>query len=109
MRVPNNEERAFKFTTLSIVGRNAPLLLAVEPVRESSSWDNNPPNQIHRIVRQLVRRAKELVPIETVLCDSEFDSKAVYQTLSNIGVNYLIPKRVHATENRVIKTMEAED
>ncbi|MFC6722962.1 transposase [Halobium palmae] len=104
----NPEEKAFKFATLSIVGRNVPLVLAVEPVRESSPWDQNPPNQIHRIVRQLVRRAKELVPIETVLCDSEFDSKAVYQTLSNLGVNYLIPKRVHATEKRVIDTMEAE-
>jgi len=25
-----------------------------------------------------------------VLCDREFDSKAVYQTLSNLDVNYLI-------------------
>ncbi|MDS0301330.1 transposase [Halogeometricum sp. S1BR25-6] len=103
----NNEERAFKFATLSIVGRNVPLVLAVEPVRESSPWDKNPPNQIHQVVRRLVQRAKELVPIETVLCDSEFDSKAVYQTLSNLGVNYLIPKRVHATEKQVIETMEA--
>jgi hypothetical protein len=104
----NPEEKAFKFATLSIVGQNVPLVLAVEPVLESSPWDQNPPNQIHRIVRRLVQRAKELVPIETVLCDSEFDSKAVYQTLSNLNVNYLIPKRVHATEKRVINTMEAE-
>jgi hypothetical protein len=104
----NNEQRAFKFATLSVVGRNVPLILAVEPVRESSPWDENPPNQIHRAVRRLVQRAKELVPIETVLCDSEFDSKAVYQTLSNLDVNYLIPKRVHATEKRVVEKMESE-
>ena len=30
------------------------------------------------------------------------------QTLSNLSVSYLIPKRVHATENRVIETMEAK-
>jgi hypothetical protein len=105
----NNEERAFKFATLSVVGRNIPLVLAVEPVRESSPWGENLPNQIHRIVRRLVQRAKDLVPIETVLCDSEFDSKAAYQTFSNLGVNYLIPKRVHATEKRVIEAMEADD
>nr|WP_240940574.1 transposase [Haloarcula argentinensis] len=104
----NHEERAFKFATLSMVGPNIPLILAVEPVRESSSWDENPPNQIHRVVRRLVRRAKGHVPIETVLCDREFDSKRVYQTLSNLGVNYLIPKRVTSTEREVIETMDAD-
>jgi len=58
----DGEGRAFKFATLSIVGRNIPLVLAVEPVRESSAWDENPPNQIHRTVRRLVRRAKSRSP-----------------------------------------------
>ncbi len=40
----NGEGRAFKFATLSVVGRNIPLVLAVEPVRESPPWDENPPN-----------------------------------------------------------------
>jgi hypothetical protein len=101
------EKRAFKFATLSIVGENIPLVLAVEPVRESSAWDRNPSNQIHRVVRRLVQRAKEHVPVETVLCDREFDSKRVYQTLSNLGVNYLVPTRVNSTEREVIETMEA--
>jgi hypothetical protein len=104
----NQEDRAFKFATLSIVGLNIPLVLAVEPIRESSAWDENPPNQIHRVVRQLIRRAKQHVPIETVLCDREFDSKRVFQTLSNLGVNYLIPKRINSTEQEVIETMEAD-
>jgi hypothetical protein len=97
--------RAFKFATLSIVGWNIPLVLAVEPVRECSPWDENPPNQVHRIVRRLVRRAKEHVPIETVLCDREFDSMWVFQTLSNLDVNYLIPKRITSTERGVIEQM----
>ncbi|WP_152418516.1 transposase [Haloarcula amylolytica] len=104
----NQEDRAFKFATLSIVGLNIPLVLAVEPVRESSAWDENPPNQIHRVVRRLIRRAEQHVPIETVLCDREFDSKRVFQTLSNLGVNYLIPKRINSTEQEVIDTMEAD-
>jgi hypothetical protein len=99
------EKRAFKFATLSIVGRNIPLVLAVEPVRESSAWDDNPPNKVHRVVRRLVSRAQEHVPIETVLCDREFDSMGVYQTLSNLGVNYLIPKRIASTEQEAIETM----
>ncbi len=103
----DREGRAFKFATLSIIGQNIPLVLGVEPIRESSAWDENPPNQIHRVVRRLVKRAKERVPLETVLCDREFDSQRVIQTLSNHGVNYLIPKRINSTEREVIETMEA--
>jgi len=104
----DQENRAFKFATLSIVGLNIPLVLTIEPVRESSAWDENSPNQVHRVVRRLIRRAKQHVPIETVLCDREFDSKRVFQTLSNLGVNYLIPKRINSTEQEVIETMEAD-
>jgi hypothetical protein len=105
----DRDGRAFKFATLSIIGQNIPLILAVEPVQESSEWDENPSNQIHRTVRRLVRRAKELVPIETVLCDREFDSIQVFQTLSNLNVNYLIPKRVSTSERDVLEQMEEDD
>jgi len=105
----DGEGRAFKFATLSIIGWNIPLVLAVEPVRESSSWDDNPPNRIHRVVRRLVLRAKEHVPIETVLCDREFDSMRVFQTLSNLDVNYLIPKRITSSKHEVIDQMDEDD
>ncbi len=105
---PDRDRRALKFATLSIVGWNIPLVLAVEPVRESSPWDENPPNQIHRVVRRLVRRVKEYVPIERVLCDREFDSMQVFQTLSSLNVNYLIPKRMTSSEREMIETMEAD-
>lgn len=101
--------RAFKFATLSVVGRNIPLVLAVEPVRESSSWDENPPNRVHRVVRRLLLRAKDHVPIEMVLCDREFDSMCVFQTLSNLDVNYLIPKRVTSSEREVFERMDEGD
>lgn len=42
------------------------------------------------------RTTRTTIPIdaiEMVLCDREFDAMAVYQTLSNLGANYLIPKR----------------
>jgi len=105
----DGEGRAFKFATLSIIGKNIPLVLAIEPVRESSAWDKNPPNQVHRVVRRLVQRAKEHLPIETVLCDREFDSMRVFQTLSNLNVNYLIPKRVTSAEREVIEQMGEAD
>lgn len=105
----DKEGHAFKFATLSIIGQNIPLILAVEPVQESSAWDENLPNQIHRTVRRLVQRAKEHVPIETVLCDREFDSMRVFQTLSNLNVNYPIPKRVSSSERDVLEQMDEDD
>lgn len=105
--IEGEEERAFKFATLSVVGYNVPLILAVEPIRESSPWDENPPNEVHRVVRRLVRRAQQHVSIETVLCDREFDSKAVFQTLSNLDVNYLIPTRRGPSEEEVLEEMNA--
>jgi len=80
----DGEGRAFKFATVSIIGRNIPLVLAVDPVRESSNWDEDPSNPIHGVVRRLVQCAKEHVPIEAVLCDREFNSMRVFQTLSNL-------------------------
>jgi len=105
----NEGNRAYKFATLSIVGHNIPLVLAVEPVRESSEWDDNPSNQVHRTVRSLVNQAKEYVPVETVLCDREFDSKQVYQTLENLDINSLIPKRIGQDEKDVITQMDEDD
>jgi hypothetical protein len=106
--IGGDEKRAFKFATLSIIGENIPLVLAIEPVKESSPWDQNQSNEVHRVVRRLVRRAKDHVPIETVLCDREFDSMRVYQTISNLDVNYLISKRITSTEREAIDTMDAD-
>jgi len=43
-----------------------------------------------------------------VLCDREFDLQRVFQTLSNLGVNYLILKRINSTEREIIETMETD-
>lgn len=43
------DETAYKFATLSLVGKSMPIVLAVEPVIESSEWDDNPP---HRTIEQ---------------------------------------------------------
>lgn len=67
--------------SVEIVGRNVPLVLAVEPVREGSPWDENSPNQIHRIVRRLVRRANEHVPVDT-FCSANYRNHPLRSQLS---------------------------
>ncbi len=101
-------ERAYKFATLSLVGKSLPIVLAVEPVIESSAWDENVPHQYHRTVRRLVRRAQEFVSIDLVLADRGFESFQVYQTLDNLGVTYLLPKVERNPETTYIEGMEEE-
>lgn len=43
-----------------------------------------------------------------VLCDREFDSMQTFQTLSNLGVEYLIPKRISNQERDAIDQMEED-
>ncbi len=51
-----------------------PVVLAFEPVIESSEWDDNPKHRYHRTVRKLIVRAQELVNIDLVLADRGFES-----------------------------------
>ena len=44
-----------------------------------------------------------------MLCDRELDSIQVFQTLSNLDVNYIIPKRVSSSEQDVLEQIEEDD
>jgi len=56
---------------------------------------------------ELVVTDSLLVAVDTVVCDREFDLMAVFQMLSNLNVNHLIPKRTMQTEATIIEYMEA--
>ena len=100
--------RAYKFATLSLVGKSMPIVLAFEPVVESSEWDENLSHHYHHTVRKLVKRAQEFVNIDLVLADRGFESLDVYQTLENLGVDYLLPKIERSSELEVAERMEQE-
>jgi len=100
--------RAYKFATLSLVGKSMPVILAYAPVIESSAWDENPSHHYHRTVRELVKRAKEFVNIDLVLADRGFESLDVYQVLDDLGVDYLLPKIEHSSELEVAERMEQD-
>ncbi|UPM45201.1 transposase [Halocatena salina] len=102
------DETAYKFATLSLVGKSMPIVLAYAPVIESSEWDDNPPHRYHRTVRRLVQRAQEFVTIDLVLADRGFDSMKVYQTLDNLGVRYLLPKIERSPELECIDRMDQD-
>lgn len=98
--------RAYKFATLSLVGKSMPIVLAFEPVVESSEWDENLSYRYHRTVRKLGRRAQEFVNIDLVLADRGFESLEVYQSLENLGVDYFLPKIKWSNELEVAERMK---
>ncbi|MFC4552405.1 transposase [Halorussus sp. GCM10023401] len=100
--------RAYKFATLSLVGKSMPIILASAPVIESSAWDENLSHHYHQTVRKLVKRAQKFVNIDLVLADRGFESLDVYQTLENLGVDYLLPKIEYSNELEVAGRMEQE-
>jgi hypothetical protein len=97
---------AYKFATLSLVGKSMPVILAYEPVVESSPWDDNRPHKYHRTVKTLLNRAQQFVNVDLVLADRGFESHKVYQTLDNLGVDYLLPKIARTPEFEVTEKME---
>lgn len=94
-----------KYAVLSIVGRDVPLVLAIEPVIESSSWDDNETVSKHEIVQRLLDRASQHVDIHTVLCDRGFDAHEVRQVIEDFGATYLMPRRKFEKEKQAIRKM----
>ena len=94
-------EKVNKFATLSLVGESMSVVLAFEPVIESSDWDENLPHHYHRTVRKLVSRTREFANIDLVLAGRRFEPLDVYQTLENLGVDYLLPKIKRSSEFEV--------
>lgn len=96
----DKHKRGYKFATLTIVGRDTPIILAIEPVKENSFWETNGDRTpIADVVDRLISKAKEHVDVNKVFADREFDTYDVRGTLHQHGVTYLIPKRLSAKKD----------
>jgi hypothetical protein len=86
----------YQYATLTIVARNVPLVLAVEPVRHHSTWEGEDGLSVSwaEIVDRLLEQATDLVDIHMVMADKAFDQHGVYHVLDQRhDVDYLIPKK----------------
>ncbi|PSQ51959.1 hypothetical protein BRD20_09075 [Halobacteriales archaeon SW_8_65_20] len=94
-------EYAYEYATLTIVGRNAPIVLAVEPVRHHSDWEGESGESVSwaEIVDCLMEQATELVDIHLVMADRVFENHEVTHVLDQYyDVDYLIPKKKNSKE-----------
>ena len=82
----NTDEYAYQWATIQLVGNAAPLVLDARPVRKGESRKE--------IVEDLLESAEELVHVDNVLMDREFDSQHVLEMISQRGLSYVVPKRI---------------
>jgi len=86
----------YQYATLTIVSRNVPMVLAVEPIRNNSTWEGDDGESVSfaETVDRLMEKATDLVDIHLVMADKAFDRHGVYHVLDQRhDVDYLIPKK----------------
>ncbi|WP_250875737.1 transposase [Halomarina rubra] len=88
-----SHERGFLFATLSVVGKDTPIVLAIEPVRENSWWETDGYHTPKaEVVDRLLTKAQEHVEIHKVMADRAFDGYGVRDVIDRHDLTYLIPK-----------------
>nr|WP_248895626.1 transposase [Haloplanus sp. XH21] len=96
-----NDEYAYQWATVQLVGNAVPLVLDARPVRRGESRKE--------IVEDLLDSAEELVHVDNVLMDREFDSQHVLETISQRGLSYVVPKRMQTSEKAQAKRLLQRD
>jgi IS4 transposase len=94
--------RAYKFATVTVVGEDTPLVLGVEPVKEDSTWETDDGvtrTPLSDVVERLLSTAEEYVDIHKVFCDREFSSHRVRGVIDRKGLTYVIPKPGQAKQD----------
>lgn len=92
-------EYQYTFATLTVVGTNAPLVVAVEPVKHHSNWEGEDGISISwaEVVDNLMQQARQHLDIHLVMADKAFEGTAVEHVLEHYhDVNYLLPKEEDA-------------
>jgi len=95
------DEYAYQWATVQLVGNAVPIVLDARPVRKGESRKE--------IVEDLLNSAEDLVHVDNVLMDREFDSQHVLEMLSQRGLSYVVPKRMQTSEKAQAKRLLRRD
>ncbi|MCD2203705.1 MULTISPECIES: transposase [Halobacteriaceae] len=95
------DEYAYQWATVQLVGNAVPLVLDARPVRKGVTRKE--------IVEDLLDSAEDLVHVDNVLMDREFDSQHVLEMLSQRGLSYVVPKRMQTSEKAQAKRLLQRD
>nr|WP_245944534.1 transposase [Haloplanus salinus] len=97
----NTDEYAYQWATVQLVGNAVPVVLDARPVQKGESR--------LEIVKDLLDSAEEMVHVDNVLMDREFDSQHVLEMLSQRGLSYVVPKRMQTSEKAQAKRLLQRD
>ncbi|QKY22273.1 transposase (plasmid) [Halolamina sp. CBA1230] len=92
-----NDEYAYQWATVQLVGNAVPLVLDARPVRKGESRKE--------IVEDLLASAEDFVHVDNVLMDREFDSQHILEMISQRGLSYVVPKRMQTSEKAQAKRL----
>ena len=95
------DEYAYQWATVQLVGNAVPLVLDARPVRKGESRKE--------IVEDLLDSAQDLVHIDNVLMDREFDSQHILEMIRQRGLSYVVPKRMQTSEKAQAKRLLQRD
>jgi len=97
----------YKYATLTIIGRDAPIVLAIEPIRENSTWEGETgeTTPLDEAVDRLMERATAHLDIHLVMADRGFDGHRVPAVLDSYDVDYLLPKKKYAKDWAAIENI----
>jgi len=95
------DEYAYQWATVQLVGNAVPIVLDARPVRKGETR--------LEIVEDLLNSAEDLVHVDNVLMDREFDSQHVLEMLSQRGLSYVVPKRMQTSEKAQAKRLLRRD
>ncbi|ELY86492.1 transposase [Natrialba taiwanensis] len=91
------DEYAYQWATVQLVGNAVPLVLDARPVRRGESRKT--------IVKDLLDSTEDLIHVDNVLMDREFDSQHVLEMISRRGLSYVVPKRMQISEKAQAKRL----
>lgn len=97
----NTDEYAYQWATVQLVGNAVPLVLDARPVRMGETRLG--------IVEDLLDSAENLIHVDNVLMDREFDSQHVLEMISQRGLSYVVPKRMQTSEKAQAKRLLQRD
>ena len=95
------DEYAYQWATVQLVGNAVPIVLDARPVRKGESR--------LEIVTNLLDSAEEMVHVDNVLMDREFDSQHILEMLSQRSLSYVVPKGMQTSEKAQAKRLLQRD
>jgi IS4 transposase len=93
----NSDEYAYQWATVQLVGNAVPLVLDARPIRKGDTRKE--------IVEDLLDSAQELVHVDGVLMDREFDSQHLLESIAEQRLTYVVPKRMYTSEKAQAKRL----